>query len=95
MTTPITLREIHDQLAHPRRNDDRVIDDAAWVNALMSMRPHPETLRRGERWAETRSQHLGDGRTLYAVMSRDEDPAVEGTRGGAAPPLRKPGPAVS
>jgi hypothetical protein len=29
MTTPVTLREIHDQLAHPRRNDDRVIDDPA------------------------------------------------------------------
>ena len=72
MTTPVTLREIHDQLAHPRRNDDRVIDDAAWVSALMGMQPDVETLRRGERWVETRSQRLGDGRTLYAVISLDE-----------------------
>lgn len=72
MTTPVTLREIHDQLAHPRRNDDRVIDDPAWVSTLMGMRPDPETLRRGDSWAETRSQHLGDGRTLYAVISRDQ-----------------------
>lgn len=72
MTTSITLREIHDQLAHPRRNDDRVIDDPAWISALMGMWPDPKTLRRGVRWVETRSQHLGDGRTLYAVISRDE-----------------------
>lgn len=73
MTTPITLREIHDQLAHPRRDDDRVIDDPAWVSALMGMRPDPETLRRGDSWVETRGQHLGDGRSLYAVISRDEE----------------------
>jgi hypothetical protein len=72
MTTPITLREIHDRLAHPRRDADRVIDDPAWVSALMGMEPDPEPLRRGDRWVETRSQHLGDGRTLYAVISRDE-----------------------
>jgi hypothetical protein len=72
MTTPITLREIHDQLAHPRRDDDRVIDDPAWVSALMGMQPDPEALRRGDRWVETRSQFLGDGRSLYAVISRDE-----------------------
>jgi hypothetical protein len=79
MTTPVTLREIHDQLAHPRRNDDRVIDDPAWISALMSMRPDPETLRRGDRWVETRSQPLGDGRTIYAVISRDEQGALRVT----------------
>jgi hypothetical protein len=72
MTTPVTLREIYDQLAHPRRNDDRVIDDPAWVSALMGMWSDPEALRRGDRCVETRSQHIGDGRTLYAVISRGE-----------------------
>lgn len=71
MTTPVTLREIHDQLAHPRRNDDRVIEDPAWISALMAMRPDAEALSRGDRWVETRNQHLGDGRTLYAVVSGD------------------------
>lgn len=87
MTIPVTLREIHDRLAHPRRNDDRIIDDPAWVSALMTMRPDPETLSRGNRWVETRSQDLGDGRTLYAVISRDEQGTLRVTAHTEAAPM--------
>lgn len=72
MTTQLTLREIHDELAHPRRTDDRVIDNPDWISALMGMPPSPETVRRGDRWVETRGQTVGSGRTLYAVITREE-----------------------
>jgi hypothetical protein len=95
MTTQITLREIHDQLAHPRRGGDRVIDDPAWTSALMGMQPDPEALRCGDRWVETRSQHLGDGRTLYAVISRDEQGArrISAHTDAQGPPARRSHPA--
>jgi hypothetical protein len=73
MTRIDVLATIHTRLADPAHSVNTPIDDPAWVSALTSMAPALETSRRGDQWVEGRSEQLGQGRTLFAVISRDQD----------------------
>lgn len=67
-----TLEAIHLSAQDPAFGDDTVIDEPQWISALLRMAPAPDVLHRGGRWVQTRSQYLGDDRTLYAVVSGDQ-----------------------
>jgi hypothetical protein len=67
------LESIHTALTDRSPEGADAIDDPAWINVLMSMTPYPEVTRNGNRWVETRCERLGAGRTVYAVICREED----------------------
>ncbi|KGH48630.1 hypothetical protein IN07_01320 [Modestobacter caceresii] len=74
MTDRITILEaIHTRLADAALGGTLVVDDPLWVGVLTSMAPDPETIRRGNRWVESRHERLEGGRALFAVISRDGD----------------------
>lgn len=52
--------------------------DAQTIAALLAMPPTPGGVRRGQRWAEERSQLLDDG-YLYAVICNDESGQLQVT----------------
>lgn len=73
MTRTALLDAIHDHVSDAGHGQTVVIKDETWINALMQMTPSPETVRRGDRWLESRSERLGGGRWLVAIISREED----------------------
>jgi hypothetical protein len=67
------LESIHARLAgDPTLGDTLHIDDPTSLSALMSMAPDPEGTRNGDRWVESRCERLTGGRSLFAVIARDE-----------------------
>src|SRR3954468_5540406 len=57
MTTTTTLYDIHRDVS--AAGGSAVLDKPEWRSALMVMNPDPDSVRRGDRWVETRSQRLG------------------------------------
>ncbi|MGY1750996.1 hypothetical protein [Modestobacter sp. SYSU DS0511] len=49
------------------------------IAAVMSMPLGPDRVSSDDRWAETRSQVLPDGRAFYAVISREADGGLAAT----------------
>lgn len=77
-----TLEAIHCSVQEPAFGDDTVIDEPQWISASLRMAPAPDVLHRNGRWVQTRSQHLGDDRTLYAAeLSRISDEIAGRPRG--------------
>ena len=73
------LKTIHARLSDLTHDAKDNIADPMWMRALMSMTPHSESVRHANRWLESRSERLGGGRTLYAVIARDDKGAVSVT----------------
>ena len=66
------LETIHARLTNITVEGKDTISDPTWISALMSMTPDSQVTRHGNRWMECRSERLPGGRTVYAVISRDE-----------------------
>ena len=60
-----------------------------FVSFLMAMPPGAESVHRGGRWAQTRSQALGDGRTLHVVISCDAQGVLNVTSHDSAGEMAK------
>ncbi|SEL26443.1 hypothetical protein SAMN04515665_110116 [Blastococcus sp. DSM 46786] len=56
-----------------------LVEDYRDIAAVMSMPAGPDRVRCADRWAETRSQVLPDGRGFYAVISREADGELNAT----------------
>jgi hypothetical protein len=65
------LETIHARLANVTVEGKDTISDPAWISALMSMTPHSEVTRRGNRWMESRSERLDGNRPLSMTFTRD------------------------